>query len=608
MNERRPRPIRDLPLRWKILLPFAVLALAYALSATFVFSSGTAAEQRASLSARLRDAAAVTLDNLEERRFSLARSAIRVAGTEGLADAVARGARARVRRLALPQIVNAARSLAVVTDTRGTALLEVRITDGTPRRSSGGRWGDVDAVRTAVRAPRLSEIPDALVRREGGTLLVAVAPVAAGRGDPTGAVLVADRVDGALAALGTVTSASLAMFDADGELLAGKPMAAAPDDAPGPVQVSAGGSEVLYVPLTVGGRGAVLGIAMPAPSGVGALGSQAPKIAFLAIAVLAGVFAAGVLLSRRITNPIRRLVDSAHALQRGDLGHRASVDASDEIGQLADAFNQMAVELETSHRDLEARVEERTRELEDLLQKLDGANTELTRVSEAKSSFLASMSHELRTPLSGILMAGEMLADPTLSGLRPDQHADLGARIVRNGRHLLALIDDLLDLSRIEAGRIDLRPEEVRLGPMLTEAADAVRPLADGKGVRLRVPGANGQRVIADPLRLRQVMINLLTNAVKFTPSGGKAWVEVKAYPKRVAIAVRDTGVGIAPEDVERIFEPFEQAEGARKQGAGLGLAISRRLAELHGGTLTVDTAVGKGSTFTLSFPKVRPR
>jgi signal transduction histidine kinase len=217
--------------------------------------------------------------------------------------------------------------------------------------------------------------------------------------------------------------------------------------------------------------------------------------------------------------------------------------------------------------------------------------------------FLASMSHELRTPLHALLLAADILRDPSFS-VSKARARELSDTIATSGRHLLGLIDDLLELSRIEAGRFEVRLEPTSLNLLLTESRQATAPLASGKRIGLDVPGAEGVWVEADPLRARQAIINLLGNAVKFTDRGGRVWVEVGVGVESVSVAVCDTGIGIPPEDHERIFSPFEQVGGSL--GAGLGLAISRSIARAHGGELEVWSEPGKGSRFELTFLRSR--
>ena len=237
-----------------------------------------------------------------------------------------------------------------------------------------------------------------------------------------------------------------------------------------------------------------------------------------------------------------------------------------------------------------------------LIEQLDRSNTELKEASKAKSLFVASMSHELRTPLHAMLMAAEILRDPAFA-VSKARARELSGTIAGSGRHLLGLIDDLLELSRIEAGHFEVRPEPVALNLLLTEVRQATIQQARKKGVALRIPSVEGIWLEADPLRVRQALLNLLGNAVKFTASGGRVWIEVRPSGGAVAITVCDTGRGIPPEDLARIFDPFEQGTTGT-HGVGLGLAISRSIAKAHGGRLEVATEVGVGSRFELTLPR----
>lgn len=239
-----------------------------------------------------------------------------------------------------------------------------------------------------------------------------------------------------------------------------------------------------------------------------------------------------------------------------------------------------------------------------LIEELDWANAELRRANVAKSDFLGTVSHELRTPLHSILVAAELVSDPLFGPLTEERTRDLGATIQGSGRHLLGLIDDMVDLARIEADRIDLRIADVPLGPLLDEIYHEIEPLARHKGVALERECEPGLRIQADPLRIRQVLVNLLGNAVKFSERGGRVWIDASRTPTAVEIAVHDTGSGIRKEDLVRIFEPFEQVSGLRAPGAGLGLAIAKRLVDLHGGGLEVASSPGTGSTFTVLLPE----
>jgi signal transduction histidine kinase/CheY-like chemotaxis protein len=228
----------------------------------------------------------------------------------------------------------------------------------------------------------------------------------------------------------------------------------------------------------------------------------------------------------------------------------------------------------------------------------------LRSASAAKSDFVASMSHEFRTPLSAIIGFSELMTTEPLDGDRVAVPVEWVEHIQRGGQHLLALVNDVLDLSRVEAGRLDLRPESVDVALAVTEAVNGLRPLADRKGLVLKVD-ARPLNVIVDRGRFRQILYNLVSNAIKYTPDGGSIRVTATRVDNEARIAVIDSGVGIAPEDHQRVFEEFRQVgdPADRQPGTGLGLAVTRRLAEAHEGRIELFSARGEGSTFTLVLP-----
>jgi signal transduction histidine kinase len=230
-----------------------------------------------------------------------------------------------------------------------------------------------------------------------------------------------------------------------------------------------------------------------------------------------------------------------------------------------------------------------------------------------KSQFLANMSHELRTPLNAIIGYAEMLVEAHEAEGRTQDNDDL-QRIQRAGRHLLSLINDILAHSKIEAGKLELEPGDVPIAPLLADVADLVRAAAVANGTALTVdcPTDIGS-ACADPLRLKQCVLNLASNAVKFTQGGQvslQAGLTRQGASPAIKIVVRDTGAGIAPQDLARLFQPFVQVDASRTRrfgGTGLGLAITRRLIEAMGGSVTAESEPGVGSTFTLIVPRQTP-
>jgi signal transduction histidine kinase len=226
-----------------------------------------------------------------------------------------------------------------------------------------------------------------------------------------------------------------------------------------------------------------------------------------------------------------------------------------------------------------------------------------------KSEFLANMSHELRTPLNAVIGFSEVLLERMFGEINPKQEEYL-QDILSSGKHLLSLINDILDLSKIEAGRMELEAQPFDLPAALDNALTLIRERAARNSIGLVVhvdPGIG--EIMADERKIKQVLLNLLSNAVKFTPEGGKITMSAALNGAAVEVSVADTGIGIAAEDQQAIFEEFRQvgSDYARKrEGTGLGLALARRLVELHGGRLAVASEPGKGSTFTFTIP-VRP-
>ncbi|HYM51731.1 MAG TPA: response regulator [Candidatus Limnocylindrales bacterium] len=234
-------------------------------------------------------------------------------------------------------------------------------------------------------------------------------------------------------------------------------------------------------------------------------------------------------------------------------------------------------------------------------------NRQLEQSNRYKSEFLANMSHELRTPLNAILGFSEILLDGTMN-LTAGERIEFLRNIHGSGQHLLGLINDILDLAKIEAGKMDLHLESVDIPHALQEVTGILEPMARQQGLRLVSDGVDRAGAIqADHSKLKQVLYNLLSNAVKFTPAPGTVTLTVKESPDQLTIAVSDTGIGIKPQDLPKLFREFEQLDGSytrRYQGTGLGLALCRRFVEMHGGRIWAESEFGKGSTFTFTLPR----
>jgi len=251
-------------------------------------------------------------------------------------------------------------------------------------------------------------------------------------------------------------------------------------------------------------------------------------------------------------------------------------------------------------------------EVRQTAKRLEQLNTDLDAAMKSKDQFLSNVSHELRTPLNSIIGFTDLLLTEALGAPLSAQQRDFLETVARNGKQLLELINELLDLQRIAAGRMELKPEPLELAALLSEAAASVHAQVQKHRHALVVtPPPQDLRVHADRGRVRQILLNLLSNAIKFTPDGGRITLSASDVNggAEARIAVSDTGIGIAAEDQPKLFQEFSQldASASRKyEGTGLGLALSRRLVEMHGGEIGVESEMGKGSTFWFTLPQVR--
>ncbi len=318
-------------------------------------------------------------------------------------------------------------------------------------------------------------------------------------------------------------------------------------------------------------------------------------------ALLLAVFL-GLVITRSIVEPVTALTHSAAAIAQGDLAQRVTIKDATEIGTLAKAFNQMVEQLQLSYATLERRVEERTAQLAAARQRAESA-------SQAKSVFLSNMSHELRTPLNVIIgYTSAMLTLPIMYGNTslPETFSHDVALVMENGHYLLGLINDILDLSKIEAGKVDVHRTTVSLDGIFQGVISTTVGLVKDKPVQVRSNcPADLPDVSADPIRIRQVLLNLTSNAAKFT-STGSITLQAEIKDGFVRISVIDTGPGIPEKALATIFDRYEQAEQDTYQrygGTGLGLDISKRLVEMHGGQLTVESRLGTGSAFSFTLP-----
>jgi signal transduction histidine kinase/DNA-binding response OmpR family regulator len=336
---------------------------------------------------------------------------------------------------------------------------------------------------------------------------------------------------------------------------------------------------------------------------LGILASQFSALLILSLAL-------GYLLSSRLQRPVSRPILELAEMetkvsQTRDYSLRARKHADDEVGTLIDGFNEMLSQIQKRDRELQIakeRAEEAKKEAEVAKIRAEEAN-------QTKTGFLANMSHELRTPLNGILGYSEMLIEDATVGGFTQIIPDL-QRINSAGKHLLALINDILDIAKIEAGRLELYIEEFDLGPMIDDVVLTMQPIVEKNGNTLITKRPKSfAKVHGDVTRVRQILFNLVTNAAKFTERGRidlEVWQEFSEGKDWTIFRIADTGIGISPEKIQKLFQPFVQADASttrRYGGTGLGLVISRQFARMMGGDISVQSEPSKGSVFTVRLP-----
>lgn len=323
-----------------------------------------------------------------------------------------------------------------------------------------------------------------------------------------------------------------------------------------------------------------------------------PLIVGMALSSMFVLFALwlGMNLKNKIERPIRELILTTNRFADGNLKVRTPVGDADEVGALTNAFNLMADKLEES-------TKVRERQSKDLLEAKEAAEA----ANMAKSAFLANMSHEIRTPLGAVLGFSDLVIDPNV---KPSEKANFLAAVKRNGELLSNIINDILDLSKIEAGKMQIATDEVSLMEVLTDTKTLLDLQASDKGIAFNVvidPGVP-EKIKTDPLRLRQILINIIGNAIKFTAKGSvdvKIRMALSGQRSLLSFAVSDTGSGVKPDQINKLFAPFSQVDVSTKRkfgGTGLGLVLAKRFANLLGGDVVLtDTIPDKGSTFTIT-------
>lgn len=322
----------------------------------------------------------------------------------------------------------------------------------------------------------------------------------------------------------------------------------------------------------------------------------------ITLAVIVFSLIAAPIMIRSINKPLSELVRATNELGTGNLSARAEVNTKDEIGVLAESFNSTTEQLN--------KMQEKLFETNEVLKK---ANEQLKEVDKHKTEFLASMSHELRTPLNAIINFSDQVIEDW-DELKEDDEwnhdaKDMMERILKSSRHLLSLINDLLDLAKIEAGMMHLELVENDLGSIITDTVANIKSLADSKGISIEwAIQPDLPRVACDERKIMQAILNLLSNAIKFTDVGviHVNLFRKDGYSEGLVFEVKDSGIGMPPEALKYIFDRFRQVDGSdakRYQGTGLGLNLVKEIVEMHGGSIEVESEAGKGSCFRIYLP-----
>lgn len=433
-----------------------------------------------------------------------------------------------------------------------------------------------------------------------------------------------------------------AIYDARGQLFASYSAAGEKQPVPERLdQIDESGNGIMVVSQPIVENGETVGtVVMRAENRI-----LARFIDYLAIAVGVTLIAMAIayLLMRRfgrvLTSPIIAITEVARdVVATRDYSRRAPRIGDDEAAELADSFNAMLTEIEGRTRELEdshnatlrtatershaqqevmrlneqleQRVDERTLQLALANAELANANEEARSANQAKSAFLSSMSHELRTPLNAILGFAQILTSNTLPSTL-EQKKEFANHILKSGRHLLTLINEILDLAKVESGTITLSMEPVALADILLECRTMIEPIAATRKVRVLFPDVDGAVVMADRTRLKQVMLNLLSNAVKYNRDEGAVVLTCdQTTPSRMRLSIQDTGNGLNPEQVASLFQPFNRLgqESGTQEGTGIGLVVTKRLVELMGGEIGVTSSPGVGSVFWIELASTAPR
>ena len=604
------RRVADIPLFWKLLAPSIALTLVLGVVGTFSVVRYLSNEEQANIDDDLRRTAVGAQVAITDETDYLVETARVNAHVQGAQDALAKKKVDDLAELlAGAAAVRDRADLFVFTDATGNGLVGLRRDPGGLTRRSGTAWGNEPSVQKVLRGD-VHDVGDETAGffHEGDTEMLIIATPVVDNGQTLGAAIVGTDLAHLVDRAGHQIGGSVALYGPDRNLLASSAVGE-PERAPAPQsdetvrkngRVAGQRATTLFAPMTLrGGQTGFVAVSLPRKgTGLGGVGVRVGAVFLAGILIVLSI---GAIIVRGVLRRMRVVLDANRSLAAGDLATRAPDVGRDELGELAGGFNVMAEQLEASYRELERRVAERTSELQRLYD-------ESVEATEARNEFFAAISHELRTPLFVIAGHAELMAHPDLQPHNPGWEQEFGQAIHQASQDLLARVNEILDLAKLETKSVALDLSNVAPSDAARTVVNELAPLARQAGLALRmdVP-ADLPLVRADATRLRDVVRNLIANAIKYTPGGGTVVVSATAKSKRVVeFAVSDTGVGIPAEAHAHLFEPFYQVPGQaqdRTTSTGLGLALAHRLVAAHGGTLRVRSRVGEGSTFTFTVP-----
>ncbi|MBV8982769.1 MAG: HAMP domain-containing histidine kinase [Acidimicrobiia bacterium] len=602
----------NLRLFWKLLVPFVAVLLVIGIVGAYLTVHYLASRADTTVNQNLLQRSVSAQTYLRDQELYLLEAERFAANLEGVPEATASSNQSELRKdLASAVAVRKDLDVLAATDASGQGLVNY-LRDGQSFSAQGGvTWSDAPAVKEVLAgiADATGDKRTSFVRlADGSVLLVTAGPI---RTDHTvGAAVAALSADGLAKGAAARARGAVGLYDLSGQAMGVSKTRALPAhlsaaQARGNLRVRRGSTATLYEPFVVRGTkvGAVA-VSIPSGSAYASVRGAALRLGLLVALAMAAVVGFGVLVSRYILRTVEPLLETNRALGQGDLSVRAPVRSGDELGELAEGFNLMAEQLQASYGELERRVAERTEELSRLYD-------ENVASSEARSQFFATISHEFRTPLFAILANAELLADPTLGPESPEETAEFAKTITSSAQSLLGRVNELLDLARSESAGVELDTTPTSVAQTWADIASGVGALARGGDLHLTTEVADSlPPVQADPDRLRQILLNLTSNAIKYTAPGGHIRVWARERDDLVEVVVSDTGRGIPTKVGEKVFEPYYRVKGSKAQGnqasTGLGLALTKRLVEAHGGRIWFESKPKAGTTFYFTLPLAR--